>query len=170
MTISMYQASVPVFQRLLSNLDHLLDKAVADAAKRRIDPQVFLQARLAPDMFHLIRQVQIACDHAKGAPSRLAGVEVPKFADDEASFPQLQERIAKTQAYLATFKPAQIDGSEARDISLMAGPRELKFNGLDYLLGFALPNFFFHFTTAYAILRHNGVDLGKRDYISGRSA
>ena len=170
MTISMYQASVPVFKRILDNLDHIIDKAAADAETRKIDPAVFLQARLAPDMLNFIRQVLIAADFAKGTAARLAGVEVPKYEDNEASFADLKARIKKTQDYIATFKPAQIDGSEERAVTCQAGPRKLDFKGLDYLLGFALPNFYFHYTTAYAILRHNGVNLGKMDYVAGRTA
>jgi hypothetical protein len=170
MAISMYQASVPVFQKLLDNLDYLLDKAVADAAARKYDPAVLLQARLAPDMFAFTRQVQIATDHAKGAPSRLAGVDVPKYEDNETSFELLKARVQKTRAHVTSFTPAQIDGSETRSISLKAGPREFSFNGQDYLLTWALPNFYFHYTTAYSILRHNGVPVGKTDYLAGRIA
>ena len=165
MTITMYQASVPVFQRTLKALDVILDKAAAYAAERKIDPTVLLTARLYPDMFALTRQVQIATDHAKGASARLAGVAVPSFADTEATVPDLKARIAKTLEFIASVKPAQIDGSEGRDISLKAGPRELNFKGQDYLLFFALPNFYFHVTTAFAILRHNGVPVGKLDFL-----
>ena len=165
MAISMYQASVPVFQKMLKNLDGILDKGVAFAEGRKIEPQVLLTARLAPDMYHFTRQVQIATDHAKGGPARLAGLEPPKFEDNEASFGDLKARVAKVQAYLATLKPAQIDGSEERKIVLKFGPREFEFVGLPYLTMFVLPNFYFHYTTAYAILRHNGVDVGKRDFV-----
>jgi uncharacterized protein len=165
MTLSMYQASVPSFQRTLKALDAVLDKAVANAAERKIDPAVLVNARLAPDMHPLSRQIQIATDGVKGCAARLAGVEVPSFADTETTFPELKERIAKTLAFIATIKPEQIDGSEARDISLKAGPRELNFKGQDYLLFFVLPNFYFHATTAYDILRHNGVPLGKLDFL-----
>ena len=165
MTITMYQASVPVFQRTLKALDVILDKAAAYAAERKIDPTVLLTARLYPDMFALTRQVQIATDHAKGASARLAGVAVPSFSDTEGTFPDLKARIAKTLEFIASVKPAQIDGSEGRDISLKAGPRELNFKGQDYLLFFALPNFYFHVTTAFAILRHNGVPVGKLDFL-----
>jgi hypothetical protein len=168
MAISMYAVSVPVFRKMLDNLDHLIDKAVADAAERKIDPQVFLTARLAPDMFAFTRQVQIAADHAKGAPARLAGVEPPKFEDNEASFADLKARIRKTQDFIAGLTAAQIDGSEQRTITIKAGPREFSFQGLDYLVGYALPNFYFHLTTAYDILRHNGVKVGKMDFIQGR--
>lgn len=170
MTISMYQVSVPVFQKLLGNLDYILDKAVDDATARKIDPSVFLQARLAPDMFHLTRQVQIATDMAKGACARLAGVEVPKFEDNEASFADLKARLKKTVDFIGSLKASLIDGSEERAITLKFGKNEMHFKGQDYLLGFALPNFYFHYTTCYAILRHNGVHVGKTDYVAGRSA
>ncbi len=168
MAISMYQASVPVFQRMLANLEFILEKAEASALARKFDPQVLLRARLAPDMFDLTRQVQVASDHAKGAPARLAGVEPPPFEDKEATFAELVARIEKTQAYLASFEPAQIDGSEQRVVRMKAGQREFEFEGQDYLLNFALPNFYFHTTTAYAILRHNGVEIGKAAYLTGR--
>jgi hypothetical protein len=170
MAISMYQASVPVFSKMLGNLEHLFDKALADAAARKYDPAVLLQARLAPDMFAFTRQVQIACDHAKGAPARLAGVELPKFEDNESSFEQLKARVQKTRDFIAGLTAAQIDGSEERPINIKAGPRELSFTGQNYLLMYALPNFYFHYTTAYAILRHNGVPVGKTDYVAGRIA
>jgi hypothetical protein len=166
MAISMYRASVPVFQKMLKNLDGILDKGAAYAAARKIDPQVLLSARLYPDMYPFMRQVQIATDHAKGGPARLAGLEPPKLEDNEASFADLKARVAKVQDFLATLKPAQIDGSEERKIVLKFGPREFEFVGLPYLLEFVLPNFYFHYTTAYAILRHNGVDVGKRDFVS----
>jgi hypothetical protein len=167
MSITMFQASVPVFQRMLKSLDAVLDKGAAHASDLRIDPSVLLTARLYPDMFALTRQVQIATDHAKGATARLAGLPVPSFADTEATFPELKARIAKTLEFIGTVKPAQIDGSEGRDITLKAGPRELAFKGQDYLLFFAMPNFYFHVTTAFAILRHNGVRVGKLDYLGG---
>lgn len=169
MTISMYSASVPIFSKMLDNLDHQIDKAVADAAERKIDPQVFVTARLAPDMFAFARQVQIAADFAKGTTARLAGLEPPKYEDNEASLADLKARIGKTRDFLATFKPEQLVGSEERTIRFKAGQRELEFKGLDYLLTFALPNFYFHLTTAYNILRHNGVKLGKTDYVQGRA-
>ena len=165
MAISMYQASVPVFQKMLKNLDGILDKAVASAETRKFDPAVLLNARLAPDMYPFTRQVQIATDHAKGGPARLAGLEPPKFEDKETSFAELKARIARVQEYLATLTPARIDGSEERKIVLKFGPREFEFVGLPYLTQFVLPNFYFHYTTAYAILRHNGVDVGKRDFV-----
>lgn len=167
MSVSMYQASVPALIRGLNNLSAILDKAAADAAARDIAPEVLLNARLAPDMFALTRQVQIASDSAKGCVARLAGVEVPSYADDEASFADLQQRIAKTVAFLQGFNAAQIDGSEAREVVLKVRGDEIRFSGQNYLLGFVLPNFYFHLTAAYAILRHNGVALGKMDYLGG---
>lgn len=165
MTISMYAASAPRFANMLRNLDAILAKAQANAVARKIDPNVLLAARLAPDMFPLLKQVQIACDHAKGAAARLAGVEVPKYEDTEQSFEDLRTRIARTMAFVESFQAGQIDGSEEREIALKAGGREMSFKGMQYLLGYALPNFYFHLVTAYNILRHNGVDIGKRDYI-----
>lgn len=165
MSISMYQASVPRFANMLRNLDAILAKAQAHATARKIEPTVLLTARLFPDMFPLLKQVQIATDHAKGAVARLAGAEVPKYEDTEQSFEELMARLAKTIAFVESFAAAQIDGSEERQIELKAGGRELSFQGLTYLLGYALPNFHFHLVTAYNILRHNGVEIGKRDYI-----
>ena len=165
MTISMYQASAPVFDRMLGNLAAILTKAASWAETRKIDPAVILGSRLAPDMFALTRQVQIACDFAKGTCSRLAGAEPPKFEDKEVSFADLQARIAKTRQFVATFKAAQIDGSEDKKVVFKGGAREFEFTGINYLLVFALPNFYFHYTTAYAILRHNGLDLSKGDFM-----
>ena len=167
MTVSMYQASIPALVRGLNNLSAILGKAAADAAARNIAPEVLLNARLAPDMFALTRQVQIASDSAKGCVARLAGVEVPSYADDEASFADLQQRIAKTVAYVQSFDAARLDGSEAREVVLKVRGDEIRFSGQNYLLGFVLPNFYFHITAAYAILRHNGVALGKMDYLGG---
>jgi hypothetical protein len=165
MNISMYQASAPRFANALKNLSAILDKAQAYAEMRKIDPLVLTSARLYPDMFALARQVQIACDTAKGAVARLAGVEVPKHEDSEKTFAELKARIAKTLDFIAGVKPAQVDGSEEREIVLKLQGNDVKFKGLQYLLGFAWPNFYFHATTAYDILRHNGVELGKRDFI-----
>ena len=165
MTMSMYRASVPVFLQILPALSAILDKTAAHAAAKKIDPQVFVDARLYPDMFPLSRQVQIATDFAKGACARLAGVEPPKYADTERSLDDLKARISRTVDFIKEFKPAQIDGSEERDISLMLGGQQQKFKGENYLTGLVLPNFFFHVTTAYAILRHNGVELGKQDFM-----
>ncbi len=165
MTISMYQASVPVFSERLRALALVLRKGEANAVERKIDPQVFLNARLAPDMLPLTRQVQIATDNAKRGVARLVGREAPVFEDTEASFSELQERIARTTDYLQGITPADVDGSEGRDITFKAGPRELQFTGIQYLLHFAMPNFYFHVTTAYDILRHNGVPLGKPNFL-----
>jgi hypothetical protein len=165
MTISMYQASAPRFANALKNLSAILDKASAHAEAKKIDPAVLLGSRLYPDMLPLLRQVQIASDNAKGAVARLAGVEVPKYEDTEETFADLKQRIAKTIDFVSSFKPAQIDGSEEKDITLKLGPREVTWKGMTYLLGFALPNFYFHVVTAYDILRHDGVEVGKRDFI-----
>jgi hypothetical protein len=165
MTITMYQASAPRFINILKNLSAILDKAQAHCDARKIDPLVLTSARLYPDMFALARQVQVACDTAKGAIARLAAVEIPKHEDTEKTFEELKARIAKTVAFVETLKPAQIDGSEAKEIALKLGTREVKWQGMQYLLGFALPNFYFHAATAYDILRHNGVELAKRDFI-----
>lgn len=167
MSISMYQASVPVLQRSLGNLSAILGKAESWATGRNIDPAVLLASRLAPDMFPLTRQVQIACDFGKSTPSRLAGVAPPKYEDTETTIADLQARITRTLEFAGTFKPAQIDGSEDREITLKLGPNEVKFAGQAYLLHFALPNFFFHLSLSYAILRHNGLDLTKSDLIGG---
>jgi len=165
MAISMYQASAPRFANTLKNLSALLDKAQAHCDAKKIDPLVLTGARLYPDMFAFARQVQVACDTAKGALARLAGVEIPKHEDTEKTFEELKARIAKTVAFIETFKPAQIDGTEDKDYVIKLGPREVQWKGMQYLLGFALPNFYFHAATAYDILRHNGVELAKRDFI-----
>jgi uncharacterized protein len=167
MSISMYQASLPVLIRGLTNLQAILGKAEAHAAAKQIEPSVFTNARLAPDMLPLVRQVYIASDTAKGCAARLAGVEPPKFEDVEQTFDELQARIQKTIDYLKEFNAAQIDGSESRAITLKMRPGPIEFTGLSYLFGFVLPNFYFHVTTAYDILRHNGVELGKLDYLGG---
>jgi hypothetical protein len=165
MSISMYQASVPVFIRLLKNLGAILEKGQTHAEARKIAVDVLSSSRLIADMFPLSRQIQIASDHAKGAAARLAGVDVPKYEDKEQTLEDLQARIAKTVAFLETFKAAQIDGSEERDIVLPLRDRDLRFKGQEYLLGFALPNFYFHVVTAYNILRGNGVEIGKHDFL-----
>ena len=165
MTISMYQASAPRFANTLDNLTQILDKAHMHAETRKIDPLVLTGARLYPDMLPMSRQVQIACDVAKGAVARLAGVEVPKHEDTEQTFAELKARIAKTLVFIGGFGPGRIDGSEEKEITLKFRGNDTCFTGSQYLLGFALPNFYFHVTTAYDILRHNGVDIGKRDYI-----
>jgi len=161
----MYQASVPVFLHTLTALAAVLDKAAAHAAQRKIEPSVLLNTRLFPDMFPLVRQVQLTADFAKGASARLAGIEVPKFADTETTFEEVKARIAKTVDFLKTLKPAQIDGSETREITIPIGGQPQAFKGEAYLLHFALPNFFFHATTAYDILRQCGVEVGKRDFL-----
>lgn len=165
MKISMYQASVPVFIRMLNNLAAVLGKGEAYAEAKKIDPTVLTGSRLYPDMFPLSRQVQIATDNAKGPAARLAGVEVPKFEDNEKTFAELRARIQKTVEFLQTLKPEQIDGSEDRTITLPMRTKTLTFQGMPYLLNFALPNFYFHVTTAYDILRHNGVEIGKQDFL-----
>lgn len=168
MTISMYEASVPVFSARLKALSGVLSAAEQNATDRKIDPQVFLTARLAPDMYALVRQVQVATDHAKGAPSRLARREVPKYEDNEATFAELQARLTKTLELLASFSAAEFDGSDDRIVELKFGPREVSMPGLQYLLHVAMPNFYFHLTTAYDILRHNGVPLTKGVYLGNR--
>ncbi len=165
MAMSMYAASVPLFRQMLGALSSVLDKGAAFAAKQALDPATLLEARLAPDMFPLVRQVQIASDMAKGCAARLAGVDVPKYADEEQSFPDLIARIGRTLGFVETLRPEQIDGSEEREIVLPLRDAELRFSGERYLRGFVIPNFMFHCTTAYAILRHNGVPLGKRDFL-----
>jgi hypothetical protein len=168
MSISMYSASVPVYVQYLSALAGVLKKAEAHCEAKKIDPSVLVTARLYPDMFALARQVQIATDHAKGSLARLAGVAVPSFADTEASFADLQARVAKTLDFVKSFKPEQIDGSDDKDIVLDIHGNKFEFKGAAYLTTWALPNFFFHTTTAYAILRHSGVEVGKRDFMSAQ--
>ena len=165
MTISMYQASVPVFIRMLGNLRAILDKAAKHAEAKKIDQAALITARLYPDMFPLARQVQIASDMAKSCVSRLAGAEPPKYDDTETSFAELIARIDKTLAHVKTFTPAQIDGSEEKAVVIKSPRGEMNFKGLPFLMHFALPNFYFHTATAYDLLRHNGVELGKPDFI-----
>lgn len=165
MTVSMYAASVPVFKQMLGSLSAILTKAETHALSKKIDPAALTEARLFPDMFPLRRQIMIAADFAKSASARLAGVEVPKYEDTEQSFTELQARIAKTLAFLDTLSTVQIDGSEERDISFTIVGQSREFKGQAYLLHYALPNFYFHVTTAYAILRHNGIELGKKDFV-----
>jgi len=164
-SISIYHVSVPMFLHSLGALSNVLTKAEAHAAERKIEPSVLANSRLAPDMFPLKRQVQLATDHAKGAPSRLAGREIPSYEDTEETFAELHARIAKTRDYLGTFAEADFEGAEDRPIVIKGRQRDLNFTGLEYLQHFALPNFFFHVTTAYDILRHKGVEIGKRDYL-----
>ena len=161
----MYQASIPVFIRMLGNLSTILDKALAHAEAKKIDPAIFINARLTPDMFPLSRQVQIATDMVKGCAARLAGIEVPSYEDNETTFADLQARIAKTVAFLQSVSDGQINGSEERTVTLKLRDKEVNFIGQPYLLDFVLPNFYFHITATYAILRHNGVEIGKMDYL-----
>jgi hypothetical protein len=167
MALSMYQSSVPMLKRMLGSLSTLLTKAAAHAEAKKIDPAVLVGARLFPDMFALARQVQIATDQAKGCAARLAGVDVPKYEDTETTFAELQARLAKTIAFLDSLTPAQIDGSEDKDIVVQVRDLKLDFKGQDYLMQWVLPNFYFHVTTAYNILRHNGIEIGKKDFLGG---
>ena len=161
----MYQASAPRFVNILKNLSAILDKAQAHAEAKKIDPTVFTSARLYPDMLAMARQVQIVTDTAKAAMARLAGAEIPKYEDTEQTFAELKARIAKTIEFINTFKPAQIEGTDEKEVVIKLGGNDTKLTGMQYLLGHAHPNFYFHVTTAYDILRHNGVEIGKRDYI-----
>ena len=165
MSLTMYQASIPTFIRMLGNLSSILNKAVDQIEAKKIDPSVFINSRLAPDMYPLSRQIQITTDMAKGCAARLAGIEVPSYEDNETTFAELQSRIAKTIAFLQSINAGQIDGSEERQVTLKLRSNEISFLGQPYLLNFVLPNFYFHITTAYAILRHNGIDIGKMDYV-----
>lgn len=167
MAISMYQASVPVFARMLNNLAAILQKAAMHAEVKKIDPAVLINARLFPDMLPFKSQVYIATDNAKGCVARLAGVEPPRYEDVEATFPDLVARLQKTVTFIESFQPPQIDGSETRDIHIKFSSHEVKMKGLPYLLHYATPNVYFHVTTAYAILRHNGVEIGKKDFLGG---
>lgn len=165
MSVSLYDMTVPIFTRMLTNLLAMMDKAEASATERKFDTLVLSEARLAPDMIPFKGQVMIATDHVKGCVSRLAGQPVPSWPDTETTFVELRARIQKALDLVATITPEQLAGSEGRDVVLMQGGKEVKLLGLDYVTQRALPNFFFHVTTAYAILRHNGVHVGKRDYL-----
>jgi uncharacterized protein len=165
MTISMYQASVPSLIRSIDNLVGILEKGAADAEVRKIDPTVLINSRLYPDMLPLVKQVQIVSDVARRGAARLAGVEAPAMADNETTFAELIARLKKTNDFLATLTPAQIDGSETKSIALPMGKETMNFEGLPYLVSFILPNVYFHVTTAYNILRHSGVKLGKLDFL-----
>jgi uncharacterized protein len=169
MKISMHTMSVDLFSNTLGNLSAILEKGSANATSRKFDPGVLLASRLAPDMLPLTRQVQIACDIAKNSVARLAGQEPRRFEDNETSFEQLRARIAATIDYISSIPASALEASETRDIKVPAGERTLEFKGLEYLQRWAIPNVLFHVTTAYDILRHNGVQLGKRDFISGGS-
>jgi uncharacterized protein len=165
MTISMYAASVPRLVAMLGNLTNILDKAQAHAEAKKLAPDALTAFRLFPDMFPLTRQVQIACDAAKVVVAKLAGIEAPVFEDTEKTLPELKERVAKTLAFIQTATAAQIDGTEDKDIVMKRGDKETHYKGMQFLLGHALPNVYFHITTTYSILRHNGVELGKRDFL-----
>jgi hypothetical protein len=166
MTITMHAASVPVFQQMLGALGNILAKAEAHATEKKIEPNALLHARLSPDMFTFTRQVQIACDFARGVSARLAGVDVPVSEDKEQSFEELRALVAKTTAFIGSLDAVRFEGSEQREIVLRPGtPRERTFTGQAYLLTYGLPQFFFHVTTAYALLRHNGIEIGKRDFM-----
>jgi uncharacterized protein len=166
MTLSMHTLSIPVFKQMLGGLQTVLRKAETHAAEKKIDPDALLQARLFPDMFPLLRQVQVASDFAKSVSARLANVEVPKLADDEKTFADLQARLEWVIKFIDGLQAAQFDGADTREIVTQAGtPKEKRFTGQSYLLNYGFPHFFFHTTTAYAILRHNGVEVGKKDYI-----
>ena len=161
----MYQASIPQFKKMLVNLTAILAKAEEHAAAKGLDGKVLVEERLFPDMFPLAKQVQIACDQVKLGVARLASVEAPKFDDTESTFAQLKERIAKTIAFMDSVKPEQIDGTEAKEIKFSIKEWSFEFVGEQYLLTWIIPNFYFHVTTAYNILRHNGVEIGKTDYL-----
>jgi hypothetical protein len=165
MTISMYQASVPRIVNMLINLDHLLDKAQSHIDTKKLSEAALTQFRLYPDMFPLIRQVQIASDTAKAVVARLAGVDIPVYEDTEVSIADLKQRIAKTITFIQGFSANQIDGTEEKDIVTKRGDKETHYKGMQFLLNHAMPNVYFHVTTVYAILRHNGVEIGKRDYL-----
>lgn len=165
MSISMYQASIPRFVNILNNLSGILDKAQAHVDAKKIDAAALPSFRLFPDMLPMTKQVQIACDAAKGVVARLAGVEIPVFEDDEKTLGDLKTRVAKTIAFIQTIKASQIDGTEDKDIVIKRGDKETHYKGMQFLLGHALPNFYFHVATTYNILRHNGVEIGKRDYL-----
>jgi uncharacterized protein len=165
MTLSLYDVSIPVMVRGLTNLSAIIDKAAAHAAAKKIDPVVLAQSRLFPDMLPLLRQVQIACDTAKGAAARLAGLEIPKHEDNEVNLADLKQRIGKTLDFLKSVSAERVSGAESRPIEIKLPNRTINFTGLSYLNGFVLPNFFFHESMTYALLRHNGVELGKADYL-----
>jgi hypothetical protein len=167
MSNNTYDLLTTTFGKTLPGLKTIIGKGEADAAARKIAPEVFLRARLAPDMFDFTRQVQITTDQVKGGMARLAGAESPSWPDDEASFAELTARVDKAIAFIGQFKPAQYEGAETRRIELKFPNASFEFTGKDYLIGFVLPNFYFHMTTAYDILRHNGVPLGKRDFLGG---
>ncbi len=165
MTISMYQASVPRFVNILGNFSNILDKAQAHIDAKKIADASLTAFRLFPDMLPMATQVQIACDTAKGVVARLAGVDIPAFEDNEKTLAELKARVAKTIAFIQTITPEQIDGTEDKDIVTKRGDKETHYKGMQFLLGHAIPNFYFHISTTYSILRHNGVEIGKRDFL-----
>ena len=165
MAISMYQASIPQFKKMLGNLSVILKKGEEYAGAKKIEGAVLTGERLFPDMFPLSKQVQIACDQVKNGMARLAGIEPPKFDDSETTFAELQERVAKTIAFIDGIKPAQVDGTEAKEIKFSIKEWHFEFVGEQYLLTWIIPNFYFHVTTTYNLLRHNGVEIGKADYL-----
>ena len=166
MTDAIYTSSIPVFTQMLGSLDAILAKAATHVAEKNIEPTALTQARLFPDMFPLSKQVQIACDFARGISARLAGAEVPKYADNEQTFEELRGLIARSLDFIGSFSATQFAGAAQREIVIRPGtPKERRFNGQAYLLSYGLPQFFFHVTTAYALLRHNGIEIGKRDYM-----
>jgi hypothetical protein len=165
MSVELYDVSIPVLTLSLNNLNSILDKAASHAEDKKVDPKALPAARLIVDMLPLSAQIQFACDTAKGAAARLAGVEIPKHEDTEATIPELQARVAKTLKFIESIKPDQLKGSETREVILQFPQGSLKFTGLNYLTNFVLPNFFFHVTMAYALLRKNGVALGKGDFL-----
>jgi len=167
--LSIYDATIPPLKRALSNLAAILKKGEEYADAKEVEHQVLLNSRLFVDMYSLTRQVQIATDMSKGASARLAAIEIPKYEDNETSFAELQARIAKTIAFLDSINPQQLEGAESREITITIRKTDLKFSGQDYLLKWVLPNVYFHVTTAYNILRHNGVELGKQDFLGPRS-
>jgi len=167
--LSIYDATIPPLKRTLTNLSAILKKGEEYADAKKVEHHVLLNARLFIDMYPLTRQVQIATDMSKGAAARLAGVEVPKYEDNETTFAELQARITKTIAFLDSIQPAQLEGSETRDITIAVRKTDLKFTGQNYLLKWVIPNVYFHVTTAYNILRHNGVELGKQDFLGPRN-
>jgi uncharacterized protein len=165
MTVSMYAISMPIYDRQLVSLSQILSKVTLHCEQKKIDQSVFMGLRLYPDMLPFSRQIQIACDQGKGAAARLAGIEVPRFEDTESNFAELQGRIEKTRDFVRSVSKAAIEASAEREIVMKIGPTEVRMTGLRFLTEFSLPNFYFHLTSAYAILRHNGVELGKRDYL-----
>jgi hypothetical protein len=165
MSAPMYDMSIPILTLGLTNIENMIDKGVAHAEARKFDSLVLAQSRVFPDMFPLSRQVQIACDMAKGCAARLAGVEVPKFEDTEATMAELKARVAKTKAFVGTIKASQLQDAAGREINITFPGNSLKFTGLSYLTTYVLPNFYFHSAMVYALLRNNGVELGKRDFL-----